>query len=68
MTNLQESEITFPVGGIFGVGRLATMLKALAESGRIGPWHIGHLDRLPAHRHSNPIRQPHRRGNRPRFN
>jgi hypothetical protein len=42
MTNLQESEITFPVGGIFGVGRLATMLKALAESGRIGPWHIGH--------------------------
>jgi hypothetical protein len=49
MTNLQESEITFPVGGIFGVGRLATMLKALAESGRIGPWHIGHLDRLPAH-------------------
>jgi hypothetical protein len=37
------SEITFPVvGGIFGVGRLATMLKALADSGEIGPWHVGH--------------------------
>jgi hypothetical protein len=37
------SEITFPViGGIFGVGRLATMLKALVESGRIAPWHVGH--------------------------
>jgi len=37
------SELTFPVvGGIFGVGRLATMLKALVDSGQIGPWHIGH--------------------------
>jgi len=36
------SEITFPVvGGIFGVGRLATMLKAMAETGQIGPWHVG---------------------------
>jgi hypothetical protein len=43
MTNLQESEITFPIaGGIFGVGPLATSLKALTEAGKIGPWHIGH--------------------------
>ena len=36
-------EITFPVvGGIFGVVRLSTMLKALADSGQIGPWHVGH--------------------------
>ena len=43
MTNLQRSEITFPVvGGIFGVGRLATSLKALADSGQVGPWHVGH--------------------------
>jgi hypothetical protein len=38
-----ETELTFPVaGGIFGVGKLATSLKALADSGRIGPWHVGH--------------------------
>jgi hypothetical protein len=43
MTDLQEREITFPIaGGIFGVGRLATSLKALAEAGKIGPWHVGH--------------------------
>jgi hypothetical protein len=43
MTNLQETEITFPIsGGIFGVGPLATRLKALTEAGKIGPWHIGH--------------------------
>jgi hypothetical protein len=43
MTNLQVGEITFPVvGGIFGVGRLATMLEGLADSGQIGPWHVGH--------------------------
>lgn len=43
MTNLPGSEITFPVvGGIFGVGRLATVLKALVDSGQIGPWHVGH--------------------------
>ena len=42
MTNLQDSEITFPIaGGIFGVGQLATSLKALTEAGKIGPWHIG---------------------------
>jgi hypothetical protein len=42
MTNSQGSEITFPVvGGIFGVGRLATMLEALAAARRIGPWHVG---------------------------
>jgi hypothetical protein len=42
MKDLQDSEITFPVGGIFGVGRLATILKGLSDSGRIGPWHVGH--------------------------
>jgi hypothetical protein len=41
MTNLEECEVTFPVGGIFGVGRLATRLKTLADAGQIGPWHIG---------------------------
>ena len=28
-------------GGIFGVGRLATRLNALADCHRIGTWHIG---------------------------
>ena len=43
MINAQESEIVFPItGGIFGVGQLATSLKALAEAGKIGPWHVGH--------------------------
>jgi hypothetical protein len=42
MVNLQESEITFPVAGILGVGQLATSLKALTEAGKIGPWRIGH--------------------------
>jgi hypothetical protein len=43
MTGLQAGEITFPIaGGVFGVGQLATSLKALAEAGKIGPWHIGH--------------------------
>jgi hypothetical protein len=42
MTNLDECEITVPVvGGVFGVGRLATRLKALADTEQIGPWHIG---------------------------
>ena len=41
MTNSQASEITFPVVGIFGVGRLATILKGLADSGEIGPWRVG---------------------------
>jgi hypothetical protein len=43
MTDLPVGEITFPIiGGIFGVGRLATMLEGLADSGQIGPWHVGH--------------------------
>jgi len=34
--------VTFAVtGGIFGVGRLATRLNKLLESGQIGIWHIG---------------------------
>ena len=34
--------ITFPMlGGIFGVGRLATKMKGLADTEHIGPWHIG---------------------------
>jgi len=37
------SVVRFPVnGGIFGVGRLATRLKALESVGKIGPWHVGH--------------------------
>lgn len=43
-TNLDGCVITFPmVGGIFGVGRLATRLKALAGTQQIGRWHIGQL-------------------------
>jgi hypothetical protein len=41
MTNLDECAVTFPVGGIFGVGRLATRLKMLVDGDQIGPWHIG---------------------------
>lgn len=41
MPNLDECVMTFPVDGIFGVGRLATKLKALTDFGRIAPWHIG---------------------------
>ena len=34
---------TFPVtGGIFGVGRLATQLKALEGADQIGSWHVGY--------------------------
>jgi len=29
-------------GGIFGVGRLATQLKALEGDDQIGSWHVGH--------------------------
>jgi hypothetical protein len=29
------------VGGIFGVGRLATKLNELLNRGQIGPWHVG---------------------------
>ena len=28
--------------GIFGVGRLATQLKALEGADQIGSWHVGH--------------------------
>jgi hypothetical protein len=43
MTNLADSTVTVPIaGGIFGVGRLATRLKALQSVGHIGPWHVGH--------------------------
>ncbi len=43
MTNLADSMVTFPIaGGIFGVGRLATRLKALQSVGHIGPWHVGY--------------------------
>jgi hypothetical protein len=36
------SVVRFPVTGIFGIGRLATRLKALESVNQIGPWHIGH--------------------------
>jgi hypothetical protein len=42
MPNSDESVITFPVGGIFGVARLATKLNELLKRGQIGPWHVGH--------------------------
>ena len=36
------SVVRFPIdGGIFGVGRLATRLKALEGLDKIGPWHVG---------------------------
>lgn len=39
MTNLDGCEITFPiVAGIFGVGRLATKLKALADTEQTWSW------------------------------
>lgn len=42
MTTLDETEVTFPVmGGIFGVGRLATRLKELGDARQIGTWHVG---------------------------
>jgi hypothetical protein len=43
MVNLTPNIVTFPVTeGIFGVGRLATQLKALEGNDQIGSWHIGH--------------------------
>jgi hypothetical protein len=42
MTNSGESMITFSADGVFGAGRLATILKGLADSGQIGSWHVGH--------------------------
>jgi hypothetical protein len=42
MAKLNEYEVTFPIaGGIFGVGRLATKLKALVDTDQIGAWHVG---------------------------
>jgi hypothetical protein len=42
MTSSSECLVTFPMPrGIFGVGRLATRLKALAADNQIGEWHIG---------------------------
>jgi hypothetical protein len=42
MSSQNECEVLFPVkSGIFGVGRLATHLKALTASRQIGEWHIG---------------------------
>jgi hypothetical protein len=42
MSNQNACEVLFPVkSGIFGVGRLATRLKALTASRQIGEWHIG---------------------------
>ncbi len=43
VSNQIECLVTFPVrSGIFGVGRLASRLTALAASHQIGEWHIGH--------------------------
>ena len=42
MPNPDECVITFPVGGIFGVARLATKLNELLDGGQIGPWRVGH--------------------------
>jgi len=42
MPNPDECVITFPVGGIFGVARLATKLNELLKNCQIGPWHVGH--------------------------
>jgi hypothetical protein len=42
MSTQSQREVLFPVKrGIFGVGRLATRLTALAASHQIGEWHIG---------------------------
>jgi hypothetical protein len=42
MAGSDECVITFPVvGGIFGVGRLATRLNELLNGGQIGPWLVG---------------------------
>jgi len=42
MPDSDECVITFPVlGGIFGVGRLATRLNELANAGQIGSWRVG---------------------------
>ena len=40
--NSDECMITFPVGGLYGVARLATKLNELLDGGQIGPWRVGH--------------------------
>jgi hypothetical protein len=42
MPNSDKCVITFPVGGIYGVARLATKLNELLNRGHIGAWHVGH--------------------------
>ena len=42
MTDSSECVIAFAVAGIFGVGRLATRLKALESVDLIGQWHVDH--------------------------
>jgi len=42
MPNSDECVITFPVGGIYGVARLADKLNELLNRGQIGAWHVGH--------------------------
>lgn len=43
MSDKVDCLVTFSVSsGIFGVGRLATRLSALAANRQIGEWHIGH--------------------------
>ncbi len=43
MSDHDERIVNFTInGGIFGVGRLATRLTALATTHQIGEWHIGH--------------------------
>lgn len=42
MSTQNKCEVLFPVkSGIFGVGRLATLLTALTANREIGEWHIG---------------------------
>jgi hypothetical protein len=42
MTNVSDTVVTFSVtGGIFGVGRLVSRLKALESINLIGSWHVG---------------------------
>ena len=41
MTDIPDTVVTFSVmGGIFGVGRLASRLKALESSNLIGSWYV----------------------------
>ena len=43
MVTAPPNVVTFPVTeGIFGVGRLASRLKALEGANEIGSWHVGH--------------------------